>query len=135
MTSIPAKTPDLEQMAAHYQRQAAQLKRRIIICGATGCIANGALKVRDAVCAEMEKAGQKRSLTCWSMNTTAASLLLKERLPGFCRSAIMRIEPEGIFYCHVKPEDAAEIVNVTLKTGEIIDRLVYVDPVSKAAAP
>ena len=133
MTSIPAKTPDLEQMAAHYQRQAAQLKRRVIICGGTGCIANGALKVRDAVCAEMEKAGQKAVVDLLEHEDhSGETYFSKSGCQGFCQvGPIMRIEPEGIFYCHVKPEDAAEIVNVTLKTGEIIDRLVYVDPVSK----
>jgi len=41
---------------------------------------------------------------------------------------ILRIEPEGIFYGHVKPEDAAEIVAVTVQGGEVIDRLCFVNP-------
>ena len=133
MTNIPAKTPDLEKIAAHYKQQVADLKRRVIICGGTGCIANGALKVRDAICAEMEKAGEKAVIDLMSHEDhSGETYFSKSGCQGFCQvGPILRIEPEGIFYCHVKPEDAAEIVNVTLKTGEIIDRLVYVDPVSK----
>ena len=133
MTNISTKTPDLEQMAAHYERQAAQLKRRVIICGGTGCIANGAMKVRDAICVEMEKSGQKAVIDLLEHEDhSGETYFSKSGCQGFCQvGPILRIEPEGIFYCHVKPEDAAEIVNVTLKTGEIIDRLVYVDPVSK----
>ena len=42
----------------------------------------------------------------------------------------MVIEPGNIFYCHVSPEDVAEIVSTTLRDGEVIERLQYTDPVS-----
>ncbi|MFA6930892.1 MAG: NADH-ubiquinone oxidoreductase-F iron-sulfur binding region domain-containing protein [Lentisphaeria bacterium] len=120
-------------MAAHYEQQIAHLKRRIIICGGTGCIANGAMKVRDAICAELQKAGEKTIVELTGEDDHKdVTYFSKSGCQGFCQMGpILRIEPEGIFYCRVKPEDAPEIVNVTLKTGEIIDRLVYVDPVSK----
>ena len=57
--STEIKTPDLEQIAANYKKAVAPTKRRIIICGGTGCIANGSMKVRDAICAELEKAGER----------------------------------------------------------------------------
>ena len=57
--STEIKTPDLEQIAANYKKAVAPLKRRVIICGGTGCIANGSMKVRDAICAELEKAGER----------------------------------------------------------------------------
>jgi len=44
----------------------------------------------------------------------------------------MVIEPGNIFYCHVSPEDVAEIVLTTLRDGEVIERLQYTDPVSGA---
>ena len=56
--STEIKTPNLEEIAANYKKVVAKLKRRIIICGGTGCIANGSMKVRDAICAELEKAGE-----------------------------------------------------------------------------
>jgi NADH-quinone oxidoreductase subunit F len=42
----------------------------------------------------------------------------------------MVIEPGNIFYCHIKPEDAQDIVSKTVMGGAVIERLLYVDPVS-----
>ncbi len=42
----------------------------------------------------------------------------------------MIIEPGNVFYCHVSPEDAFEIVSQTVVKGEVIERLLYLDPVS-----
>jgi len=51
---------------------------------------------------------------------------------GFCEQGpVMVIEPGNIFYCHVTPDDAFEIISQTILRGEIVDRLVYIDPVSK----
>jgi NADH-quinone oxidoreductase subunit F len=50
---------------------------------------------------------------------------------GFCEQGpVIIIEPGNIFYCRVLPEDAFEIVSQTLVQGEIIERLLYTDPVS-----
>jgi NADH-quinone oxidoreductase subunit F len=49
--------------------------------------------------------------------------------PGFCeRGALLTIYPQGIFYQQVKIEDVPEIISQTVLKGEIIDRLLYVDP-------
>ena len=47
--------PNLEQIAEQFNKREAALKRRIIICGGTGCIANGSMKVRDALVEELKK--------------------------------------------------------------------------------
>ncbi len=39
----------------------------------------------------------------------------------------MSIHPRGIFYVGLKPSDAPEIVDQTLKNGEVVDRLLYKD--------
>lgn len=50
---------------------------------------------------------------------------------GFCeQEPLLVIEPGNIFYCHIKPEDVSEIVTMTLKQNKIIERLLYIDPVS-----
>jgi NADH-quinone oxidoreductase subunit F len=50
---------------------------------------------------------------------------------GFCEQGpLMVIEPGNIFYCHIKPEDAQDIVSKTVMSGSVIERLLYVDPVS-----
>ena len=42
-------TIDIEKQVAIYREKEARLKRRIILCGGTGCVANGSLKVREAL--------------------------------------------------------------------------------------
>jgi len=50
---------------------------------------------------------------------------------GFCeREPVVIIFPEGIYYLNVSTEDVPEIVSKTLVKKEILERLVYEDPVS-----
>jgi NADH:ubiquinone oxidoreductase subunit F (NADH-binding)/(2Fe-2S) ferredoxin/ferredoxin len=50
---------------------------------------------------------------------------------GFCeQEPTALILPEAICYVSVKPEDVPEIVSQTLAKGEVIERLLYEDPVS-----
>ena len=44
---------------------------------------------------------------------------------------MVRFEPGGFFYCHVKVEDVPEVVEKTILGGEIIERLLYQHPVTK----
>ncbi|MDY6911782.1 MAG: NADH-ubiquinone oxidoreductase-F iron-sulfur binding region domain-containing protein, partial [Chloroflexota bacterium] len=43
---------------------------------------------------------------------------------------VMVIEPGNVFYCHISPEDAFEIVSQTVMKGDLIEHLLYTDPVS-----
>jgi len=50
---------------------------------------------------------------------------------GFCeQEPLVVIEPENIFYCHVKPEDISEIISQTIQRDKVIERLLYADPAS-----
>jgi len=50
---------------------------------------------------------------------------------GFCEAEPnIIIFPEGIFYQHLKPKDAEEIIEKTIILGKIIDRHLYKDPES-----
>ena len=51
---------------------------------------------------------------------------------GFCeRGTLVVIHPQGILYQTVKPEDVPEILTSSVREKEIIDRLLYVDPVTR----
>ena len=129
--------PNLEQIAEQFKKREAALKRRIIICGETGCIANGSLKVRDALVEELKKHGENVTVELTSQcaesldlnNTTYVS---KSGCQGLCQEGpLVRFEPGGFFYCHVKVEDVPEVVEKTILGGEIIERLLYQHPVTK----
>ncbi|MCP4717602.1 MAG: NADH-quinone oxidoreductase subunit NuoF, partial [Deltaproteobacteria bacterium] len=55
---------------------------------------------------------------------------------GFCQQGpTVTIEPAGTMYCLVKPEDVAEIAEKDLKNGELVERLLYIDPKTKKPVP
>jgi NADH-quinone oxidoreductase subunit F len=45
------------------------------------------------------------------------------------------VEPPGTFYCNVTPEDIPEIVEVDLRDGGRVERLLFVDPKSREKVP
>ncbi len=50
-------TPDLEKTKKDYALRLSHVKRRIVLCAGTGCVANGALKVRDELIKELKAIG------------------------------------------------------------------------------
>lgn len=93
----------------------------IAICAGTGCLALGAKNVIDAFRAELSR-----------RDLAAEIVLLKETgCPGFCeKGPIVVVYPEGVHYLKVDPADVSEIVEETVLKGRLIDRLLYVDPVT-----
>ncbi len=92
----------------------------LAICGGTGCQASQSQLVIDALKKELDKQGLEKKVC---IRTTGCH--------GFCEQGpLMVIEPDNIFYCHVSPDDAEEIVTKTVANGDIIERLLYTDPVS-----
>ncbi|MBI5846087.1 MAG: NADH-quinone oxidoreductase subunit NuoF [Deltaproteobacteria bacterium] len=91
----------------------------IVVCHGTGCVAGGSPFVTKALKAALEESGVAADLAI-EVKTTGCQ--------GFCsRGPLVSIYPQGIFYQQVKPEDADEIVNETVKNGNLVDRLLYKD--------
>ena len=111
---------DLEIMGKQLLLDREKIHKTLIVCGGTGCTASRSRDVIDAlnkelVIQEMDNEVYVRVTGCH----------------GFCEQGpIAVIEPGNIFYCHINPEDAHDIVTKTVKNGEIIERLLYTDPVS-----
>jgi NADH-quinone oxidoreductase subunit F/NADP-reducing hydrogenase subunit HndC len=96
----------------------------VLICQGTGCESSNSDKVRLEFEREIEQAG----LINVKVSFTGCH--------GFCEQGpIAVIEPEGIFYTHVKIEDAKDIVHSHLKEGKPVERLFYQDPVTNKAIP
>ena len=94
--------------------------RVVAVCGGTGCRAQGAMKVFEALRAEVGAHGADHTV---GMRATGCH--------GFCeRGPLVKLLPEGILYQHVQITDAAEIVERTLLRGELVERLLYEDPVT-----
>jgi NADH-quinone oxidoreductase subunit F len=94
----------------------------VAICAGTGCKAYGANKVVAAFREEVKKQGLEGKVR---VRATGCH--------GFCeRGTLVVIHPEGVLYQRVKPEAVAEIVEKTVKGGEILEKHLYVEPVTNA---
>jgi NADH-quinone oxidoreductase subunit F len=95
-------------------------KKVIAVCCGTGCNASGARKVAQAFVDEIQKQGLDRQI---DIRPTGCH--------GFCeRGTLVLMHPEETLYTRVKPEDVPEIVEKTVKKGEVLEKHLYDDPVS-----
>ena len=92
----------------------------IAVCTGTGCLALGAANVVTALKEEIKKQGLETKVD-----------FRETGCPGFCeRGPLLVIYPEEICYLQVQPGDAEEIVSQTILAKKVIDRLLYVDPIT-----
>ena len=99
----------------------------VLVCAGTGCIAGGSLKVCETLKEECARRGLQVYVGLTEHSGEEKSLHIKmSGCHGFCEMGpLVHIEPLGVMYIHVKPEDCCEIVEKTVLRGEIIDRLTY----------
>ena len=98
-------------------------KLRILICAGTGCIAGGSKKIYDRM---KELAASNDKVSVVFDGEVPHPEIKKSGCHGFCEMGpLMRIEPLGILYIKVKPEDCDEIYEKTVCQGEAIERLLY----------
>ena len=85
--------------------------RRVIVCAGTGCMANGSLKVFQAMKQEMAAAGLNVILEFRPEANGDGIRVSESGCQGFCQMGpLVTVLPEGILYTKVKPDDAKEIV-------------------------
>ena len=95
-------------------------QRRIRVCDGTGCRALGSRKVLALLQETLQEAGLAGEVE-----------VVPTGCPGFCElGPLFTIDPEQIAYNRVGVDDIPAIVAKTIAQGEIIDGLVFVDPVT-----
>ncbi|MFH1036181.1 MAG: NADH-quinone oxidoreductase subunit NuoF [Pseudomonadota bacterium] len=116
--SIRISSPrDLEQYRLALMASHDPHAPRVVVCCGTGCQATGSVEVVEALHQAVAQAG-------WQGKVMPQ--LKKTGCHGFCsRGPLVIIEPLGLFYQRVRPEDAQEIVQETLLQGQVIERLLY----------
>jgi len=111
----------LEWLRNKVLAKTAEEKTVVHVC-MTGCRAYGAAQVRDALLEEVKKQGLSETV---EVRSTGCH--------GFCAKApVIAIDPMGVQYQEVHPEDAVEITALTLKNKQLIERLAYRDPKTDA---
>ena len=121
---------NLDQIKKDYQEALAHYKKRIVVCAGTGCIANGSLKIYSALKDSLAMHSLDVSIELKAHDEHDHDVLISgSGCQGFCQvGPLVTVEPDGILYAHVEPEDADEIVGQTIVQGKLIDRLLYVNP-------
>ena len=101
-------------------------KKKILVCGGTGCVAGGSLNIFDRLRSLLEAKGISADVELADEPHEGSVGMKKSGCHGFCeRGPLVRIEPQGWLYTKVKIDDCEEIVEKTILGSEMIERLVY----------
>ena len=96
-------------------------KKEIICCGGTGCHASSSKELIT----ELNKAIREHGLA----NDVK---VIQSGCFGFCaQGPIVKVMPDNVFYVQVTPEDAAEIVEKHIVGKQLVERLLFVEPLLK----
>jgi NADH-quinone oxidoreductase subunit F/NAD(P)H dehydrogenase (quinone)/NADP-reducing hydrogenase subunit HndC len=92
-----------------------------MLCGGTGCHASGSGLFRETLQKELERRELSDEIK-----------IIETGCNGFCAvGPVMLVEPEGIFYQKLKPEDVPHLVEEHFLKGRPVKKLFYVEPASK----
>lgn len=109
-----------EQALQHIKEQGF----RVLVCGGTGCVANGSEKVM----AKFRELGANVS----TLSNHDKMTVIPTGCHGFCEQGVLVILPdEHTAYVRVKVEDVEEIFNSHIVGGKPVERLLYLDPATK----
>ena len=96
-------------------------KKEILCCSGTGCHASNSKELM----ANLEEAIAKHGLAD-DVKVVPTGCF------GFCaQGPIVKVMPDNVFYVQVTPEDAAEIVEKHIVNHELVERLLFVEPLLK----
>ncbi|MBQ7860124.1 MAG: NAD(P)H-dependent oxidoreductase subunit E, partial [Faecalibacterium sp.] len=96
-------------------------KRAILLCGGTGCLSSNSMEIKEKFQQLITDKGMDDKVT---VNIVGCF--------GFCsQGPFVKIFPEDTLYRLVKIEDVEEIFETDIIGGQIVERLLYVDPATK----
>ena len=96
-------------------------KKDILCCGGTGCHASNTPELMDNLRKLIKEKGLENDVR-----------VVQTGCFGFCaQGPIVKIMPDNVFYVQVTPEDAEEIIEKHIVGKEIVERLLFVEPMLK----
>ncbi|MBF0320374.1 MAG: NADH-quinone oxidoreductase subunit NuoF [Nitrospirae bacterium] len=98
-------------------------EKRLMLCGGTGCIAGGSLKIKDALEAKLKEKNMDGDLR-----------VVLTGCNGFCaHGPLLVVLPEGIFYERLKPDDATLLIEEHFIEGRLLEKNLYKDTKTRDA--
>jgi len=95
-------------------------KRAILLCGGTGCLSSNSMEIKDRFEQLIEENNLQDKV---SVNIVGCF--------GFCsQGPFVKIYPEDTLYRLVKEKDVEEIFQTDIIEGHIVQRLLYVEPLT-----
>ena len=96
-------------------------KKELLCCGGTGCHASNSGELMQNLRDAIAEAGLSQDVK-----------VVQTGCFGFCaQGPIVKIMPDNVFYVQVTPEDAKEIVEKHVVGHQLVERLLYVEPMLK----
>lgn len=112
---------DIKKEQENAKELVKKMGTRVLVCAGTGCVANGSLEV----CEKFEAMGVNVTAT----NDKKKFTTIRTGCHGFCEQGVLVVIPDlHVTYVKVKASDVEEIVNKHILNGEVVERLLYVDP-------
>ena len=95
-------------------------KRALIVCGGTGCLSSDSAAIIEEIERQIAERGLQDKVT-----------VNKVGCFGFCsQGPFVKIFPEDTLYRGVSVKDVNEIFEKDILNGEVVERLLYKDPIS-----
>ncbi len=128
------QTINLEKIKSKYIK-ALETTKRVVVCAGTGCVASNSLGIYDEILKKIQE--KNLNVTVELKKEENDDLYVsKSGCQGFCQMGpLVTIYPEGIVYNKVQLDDIEEIINSSILKNEVVQRLVYNDPVTNASCP
>jgi len=108
---------ELDKIKAAYLRKLEAARYRLLICAGAGCISSGCQSVKKALEAELERAG-----------LASKTVIHQTGCLGSCHlGPTLVVQPGGILYVKLRPDDISRIVREHLVGGQVVENLCFYD--------
>ena len=97
------------------------VKKELLCCGGTGCHASESQQLMANLARYIKENGLENDVK-----------VVQTGCFGFCaQGPIVKVMPDNVFYVQVTPDDAKEIVEKHIVGKELVERLLFVEPLLK----
>lgn len=125
MKSNPKVIATPADLATRHASANVEKREKIFMCAGGGCIASGAMKVKTALLDELARHKLEKKV-----------VIIETGCMGPCAGGpILLMGRDNVYYQHVAPTDAAEIVEQHVLKGKIVERLTWKEGPEQKSVP